>query len=479
MKQNYKIIIGLEIHVQLKTKSKMFCSCSNQAENKAPNTLVCPVCMGLPGTLPVPNQKAIEWAIKAGLALECAINQTSKFDRKNYFYPDLPKGYQISQYDLPIGEKGMFEFYSQKDSKEKSVRIRRVHIEEDAGKLMHQGKDSLVDYNRAGTPLLEIVTEPDLCDPQDTKIFLQDLRQLMRHLDISFADMEKGHLRCDANINLIFGENQATPIAEIKNLNSFKSVESALIYEAKRQFDEFSKNNNIFSKGAKTTRSWDEKAGVTKLLRSKEEEADYRYFPEPDIPNLKFDDEFLEQIKSSLPSTPKENLTWAVEVLKINIKDAKALLSDLKNFEHFKRTIELGADPQKTARLILNKYANFKSRYKIYDFEEFGIKPEYTKSASTLLSRFNNQIENSVVEEMFKTKADPEYIIKEQDYKTTNEKDTKEIISSVINENKDAVSDFKQGKGQALGFLVGAVMKKTRGQVDPKTVQKILKELLK
>ncbi|MEA3272371.1 MAG: Asp-tRNA(Asn)/Glu-tRNA(Gln) amidotransferase subunit GatB, partial [Patescibacteria group bacterium] len=333
----YEPVIGLEIHVQLKTKSKMFCSCDNGGENQSPNTTVCPICMGHPGILPVANKKAIEWSVLAGLALNCKIPDNSKFDRKNYFYPDLPKAYQISQFDEPVAIEGFLDIETptKKGRERTRIKITRAHLEEDAAKNIHgDNKDySYIDYNRCGTPLLEIVTEPDFRSPQEAKIFLQELRLIMRYLEISNADMEKGHLRCDANISLREkGKTKLNPKIEIKNLNSFKSVERALEYEIKRQ----SKLDKLPQESS--TRGWNEKKGVTEQQRTKEEAHDYRYFPEPDLPPLDLN-EMRKKMKNELPELPQTKRVRFLDEYKLTYSDAQTIIDNEALANYFEQVV--------------------------------------------------------------------------------------------------------------------------------------------
>lgn len=483
MKKEFKATIGLEIHIQLDTRSKMFCACSNVAENKLPNSVVCPVCMGMPGTLPVPNEKAIEWSIKTALALSCKINQSSKFDRKNYFYPDLPKGYQISQYDLPIGEDGNLEvvvFFKEKNKLEKfKVGIERLHLEEDAGKLTHlkDKKYSLVDFNRTGTPLMEIVTRPEIHSSIKAKAFLETLRLVVRYLGVSRADMEKGHLRCDANISLASkGSKKLGEKVEIKNLNSFRAVQRALEYEEKRQKELLNKNKKIVQE----TRGWDEKKNRTVPQRTKEEAPDYRYFPEPDIPEMNFTKEKIEEIKNQIPTLPQKIFTQFLDKYKLDFETAQALLTNKFDTFHFKKVVELGGEAKKVARLIIQKYSEFRRSYKFLDVEKFGIIPQYTLFASTLLEKFNNRIENEVLKEMFATHTHPEYIVREKGIKSiSSDKELSKIVATIIEKNPKAVQDFKAGKEKSIGFLMGQVMAKTKGQANPQKVNEILKKKLK
>lgn len=438
------IFIGLEIHIELKTKSKMFCRCQADHFGKKPNTQTCPVCLGLPGALPVANRKAIEYAIMAGMSLNCQVADFSKFDRKNYSYPDLPKGYQISQYDLPLCGEGKFE----------EIKIRRVHLEEDTGKMIHKIVDeeevSLIDFNRSGVPLLEIVTEPDIRSAKQAGDFLRKLRQNVRDLGISNADMEKGQMRCEPTVNLEIkkdGKAFYTPLAEIKNINSFKFVEKAIDYEIERQLKEFEKSGIEKKDGNKTTRGWDEKKQVTVLQREKEEAADYRYFPEPDLPPIRLSKQEIEKIKNSLPESTQDKKQKIIKAY--NLKDYPE-----KNLDILFSQKEMISLFEGTAPLVA------KERIKIEDVI--------------------NLIVNKKVDVV---KAKPEELInflKEKRMPSqVNQSKLSEIIVGTITENPETVAEFKKGKETVIEFLVGQVMSKTKGQADPNQARQILREKLK
>jgi aspartyl-tRNA(Asn)/glutamyl-tRNA(Gln) amidotransferase subunit B len=491
-------VIGLEIHAQLKTKSKMFCACDNDSEEAAPNTNVCPVCMGHPGTLPVLNEQAVRLGILASLALQAKIAPFSKFDRKNYFYPDLPKGYQISQYDCPLGVGGEMVFDCA--GKEKKVRLRRLHLEDDAGKLTHlpTGGYSLVDYNRAGTPLAEIVTEPDLRSPTEAKIFLQEIQKILRSLRVSDADMEKGQLRCDANISVRDNE-RTTAIVEIKNLNSFRSVEKALVFEEER-LRELMKSGRE-KETVKETRGWDEKGGVTVAQRSKEAAHDYRYFPEPDLPPLEIDRELVAEVKRDLPEMPRERAARFVREKNIRVADARLLAGDPALSGFFENTVsELAAwikssgdqADQNTAKVMPNlaqQVANWilseLLKYVKADdvsFADIKITPENMAEFINIVRRreINSSAAQLVLGEMYRTGQDPSQIIEEKNLRQIDDQGQMEsVVAAVIKDNPGPVQDYKSGKTNALQFLVGQVMKATQGKADPAQALKYLKEELK
>jgi len=442
----YESIIGLEIHIELGTNSKMFCCCPAAHFGQEPNTLVCPVCLGLPGALPVPNKKAVEWTVLTGLALGCQIPLFSKFDRKNYSYPDLPKGYQISQYDLPLAQGGKFRLEDKK-----IIRITRVHLEEDTGKLIHkkvEGKEvTLIDFNRSGVPLMEIVTEPDLNSIQEVKSFLQKLQQLVRYLSVSEADMEKGQMRCEPTINLkIIKGKQAyfTPLVELKNINSFRFVQKAIDYEIQRQQREFKKTGVEKQPGNKTTRGWDETKNITVLQREKEEAHDYRYFPEPDIPPIRWRDEEIKKLRNSLPELPEEKKRRLTKDYDLSDDYAEILIETQEKAHFFEETVKAGISkglkPKGIANIIVNKRLSFEK----LSPEEF--------------------IQRLAAQEK-RTKISDQELIK--------------IINEVIKENPQAVTDFKKGKTTVVEFLVGQVARKTKGQADPNQTRKLLIEKLK
>jgi aspartyl-tRNA(Asn)/glutamyl-tRNA(Gln) amidotransferase subunit B len=461
---NYKTVIGLEIHAQLKTKSKMFCGCDNNAEGKDPNTLTCPVCMGLPGVLPVTNAQAIEWTIKTGLALGSKIADFSKFDRKHYFYPDLPKGYQISQYDLPFCIGG--EVNIDINGQNKAVNLIRIHLEEDAGKLIHDGASSLVDLNRAGTPLMEIVTKPEINSPAEAKIFMQELRTILKYLNVSDADMEKGHLRCDANISIEVDGREGTP-AEIKNINSFRMLERALSFEESRQIKELESGNKI----SKETRGWDDIKGETYSQRSKEVAQDYRYFPEPDLPPFTPTRDFdLEKIKSVIPELPAEKrIKYQENGLTKADAEILSLDSDLSTYYE---NVAQNVNPKLAANWIIN------------ELKMDGILVIAPERLTELLKMLDSQeisgkIAKDVLVEMIETGKSAPEIINEKGLKQIgDEGELAQIVEKVIAQNPKVVENIKAGKTEAAGFLVGLVMKETKGQANPQIVDKLIKERL-
>jgi len=491
----YQPAIGLEIHIELNTKSKMFCSCLNDPEEKHPNVNICPICLGHPGTLPTINKEAVKKVIKTGLALNCKIPQISKFDRKNYFYPDLPKGYQISQYDAPLCIEGFLEIETRNQRPEaKKIRIRRIHLEEDTGKLIHKGNYSLVDFNRAGVPLMELVTEPDLASAKEARKFAEELQLILRYLDVSNADMEKGQLRVEANVSLQHeNPNSKTQIpkklgtkVEIKNLNSFRAVEKAIDYEIQRQ----EKILKIGKKVIQETRGWDENKGITISQREKEAAHDYRYFPEPDLPPLHFSKNYIEKIKSEISEMPQQRRERFKKEFNLRADDIEFFVRNKDLGEYFEKVIS--KFPSRVSSEKSMKFVQLAANYLITDLQgllkdvsvisgDFLITPEnFAKFIAFIADgKISSKIAKMVLEEMFKTGTDPSDIIKEKGLTTiTKESEIEEIVKKVISENQKAVTDFKKGKITALQFLIGQVMAQTQGKADPKVVEKIFKKTL-
>jgi aspartyl-tRNA(Asn)/glutamyl-tRNA(Gln) amidotransferase subunit B len=480
-------VIGLEIHVQLKTKSKMFCSCANIFGDVPPNSAICPICLGYPGTLPVPNAAAVEGVRKAGAALNCKLATKSKFDRKSYFYPDLPKGYQISQYDQPFCGKGKLAVIV--DGKEREIGITRIHLEEDAAKNIHPaGKDhTLVDYNRAGTPLIEIVTEPDIKTPAEAKVFLQELQRIMRALDISDANMEEGQLRCDANISMRkVGTKKLNPKTEVKNLNSFRNVERALEHEIKRQTklwegDEVPEH---------ATRGWDADKQKTIEQRTKEEAADYRYFPEPDIPPFSFTAEENKAIHKQLPELPPAKRDRFKRQYGLGGEQAH-LLVDAPELAHFfedvmseleqqdQERVEVNAkDIKKTVPLAANLIVR-EIRRIMAEPEKLNISAENFAEVVLLLQqgKVNKNGVTKLLDEMQRTGGDPDPLIEKLGLaQVSGEDQLLTFVKQVIEENPEVVAKIKEGKASAIQFLMGQVMAKTRGTANPKVIIELLKQ---
>lgn len=441
MEHKYTPVIGLEIHVELKTKSKMFCQCDANYFGAKPNTHVCPVCMGMPGALPVPNTTAIRWMQRVGKALNCEIAASSKFDRKHYSYPDLPKGYQISQYDEPFAVKGKVTVKNPYVKGEaKSFRITRVHMEEDTAKLSHEGSNTLVDFNRSSVPLVEIVTEPDFTSAEDVKMFLEELQVIVRYLDVSDADMEKGSMRLEPNISVRkAGLGTLPPYkVEVKNINSFRFVKEAIEYEVKRQIVLLEKGETP----KQETRGYDDVKRITYSQRSKEDAQDYRYFPEPDIPPFTFDEKYRQDIEDSLPELPPLKMERFEHELKVKEVDAFILTRDIQTADFFEKACAAlkseKIEPQAVANIIINKRVS--TSLKLEDFVSQAKELLAVKKTDTVLLEKN--------------------------------------IAEVIKQNPQVVADFKGGKQSALMFLVGQVMRLMKGQADAKTVIQTLKEKL-
>lgn len=464
-------IIGLEIHAQLNTKSKLFCNCDNDAFGAEPNTRVCPVCMGFPGMLPVLNQAALEKGTRAAAALGCEIQKFSKFDRKNYFYPDLPNGYQISQFDQPISLDGKVDI--EVEGEMIPIGITRVHLENDAGKLTHVADGTLCDYNRSGTPLVEIVTEPDLRSPEQAQILAKEIQKIVRFVGASNADMEKGMMRFDASISLRpKGEDKLYPRTEIKNLNSFSSLLKALKYELKRQTKLWNKNQ---APDGDTTVGWIDDQEVTKLLRDKESANDYRYFPEPDLPPMVFTDEEVKAIVDDIPELPMAKYQRYQSELGISDQDSLKLAEDKALSEFFESTAKLSKEPKKSANLILGVVLAQS------EWEHSEVTPEH------LADVINLQVEGSIsasaakeiVTEAMKTGESAQTIM--EDKGLEQKSDSGEIeawVDEVMQENPKVVEDIKAGKDKMIQFLMGQVMKKSKGSANPPMVMKLLKEKL-
>ncbi|HCW32314.1 MAG: aspartyl/glutamyl-tRNA(Asn/Gln) amidotransferase subunit B, aspartyl-tRNA(Asn)/glutamyl-tRNA (Gln) amidotransferase subunit B [Candidatus Peregrinibacteria bacterium GW2011_GWF2_39_17] len=475
---SYETIIGLEIHAQISTKTKMFCACDNDSFNRNPNSNVCPICMGFPGVLPVINREAIYKGIKTALALNCTIPLFSKFDRKNYFYPDLPYGYQISQYDDPISKKGAIEI-ELADGKLKTIGITRLHLENDAGKLTHVLGGSLVDYNRAGTPLMEIVSEPDLRSGVEACLFAKMVQAILRTIGSSDADMEKGMMRFDASVSTRpLGEEKLYPRAEIKNLNSFKALENAIDFESKRQIILWEKGE---PQDQQITVGWLDDRQETKLLRTKEDAADYRYFPEPDLPPLHLDKAWIETLRSELPELPLAKNKRFIKEYKISQGEALFFSQDPFLGNYFEEVAQVGGDPKLAASFIgtilggrLNREGLAFDQCKITT-SNFGQLIKLIKAGTIS----NTVAKSTVFDAMYETGESPEVIVEKNGLKQVSNVDAlEEIIKKVISENSSVVADFRSGKQKAFGFLMGQIMKSSNGQANPQLVNEILQKEL-
>ncbi|MCH2494357.1 MAG: Asp-tRNA(Asn)/Glu-tRNA(Gln) amidotransferase subunit GatB [Dehalococcoidia bacterium] len=480
---NFEAVIGLETHVQLNTNSKMFSRSSAKYQNEEPNTIVDPTSMGLPGALPVVNKKAVESAIKIGLALDCKIAENTKFDRKQYFYPDLMKGYQISQFDEPICYEGFIKI-----SKDKKIRINRVHMEEDVAKLTHiNSRDSnysLLDINRSGTPLMEIVTEPDLNSSEEVVEYIENLQKIIRYIGVGSANMEEGSFRCDANISIRErGTKKLGTKVEIKNMNRISAVADAVNYEIKRQIKATESNEKIIQE----TRGWSEEKSITISQRTKEESNDYRYFPEPDIPPLEINSDWVSEIKNELPELPNARKSKYIENLELSEYDADLLTSDVNFSDFFESVInELqknldNRDYVKYTANLMNGEFNRLLNLKSNNFDD--IKFNSSDLANLILIYFENKINNKILkivfEEMWNTGSKPEDIISSKNLGIISNTDELEsTISNIIDNNPKAVEDFKAGKEQSKKFLLGQVMRETKGQADPKVSAELINKIL-
>lgn len=468
---NYVPTIGLEIHVELKTKTKMFCSCPNESAELTPNVNTCPICLGHPGTMPTINKEAVKAVIKLGLALSGTINAQSRFSRKSYFYPDLPKGYQISQYESPFVEGGNL----------KAVRIRRIHLEEDTGRLLHaeDSKHTLVDFNRAGRPLMELVTEPDIKNPEEITAFAKELQLILRYLDISNGDMEKGEMRVEVNISLS-PDNQHGTKVELKNINSFKAAEAATRYEMERQ-------KTLLEKGKKVrqeTRGWNEVEGKTETQRSKESAHDYRYLPEPDLPPVEFADADVESLRIELPELPETKKTRLVQEYKVTKDQAFMLVEDQEMASFFENAVsELETRTENPSIELIFNYltTDLKSLLKNSGISLTLAKVNPEKFAHMIFfvqeGKLSSRLAKNLLLKMFETGEDPEVLIREGGLEIlSNQSELEVVIEEVLKENGKAVEDVKKGKESALQALIGKVMGKTSGKADPKITLELLKK---
>ena len=478
MDSRYEAVIGLEVHAQLLTKTKIFCGCSTKFGNE-PNSNVCPVCLGHPGVLPVLNKKVVEFSVLMGLATNCIINKNSVFARKNYFYPDLPKGYQISQYELPICEKGYLEI-RKKDGSKKKIGITRIHMEEDAGKSIHdQSSATLVDVNRCGVPLLEIVSEPDIRTPEEAYLYLAKMKQILLYLDICDGNMEEGSLRCDANVSIRpNGSKKLGTKTEIKNLNSFRNVERAIGYEVKRQIEAIEDGEEIIQQ----TLSWNADLNEAYPLRSKEEVHDYRYFPDPDLIPIVVDDNWNEEIRLAIPELPDSKLEKFINVYSLPFYDADVLTQSADVADYYEKVISITDDFKTASNWVMGEVLGAINEKKI-SITDFSVKPENLGKLINLIKNgtISNKIAKEIFPDMINDEKDPEEIIKEKKLvQISDESEITTIILEVLDANKTQVESYHSGNEKVYGFLVGQIMKKTRGKANPGMVNELLKkELLK
>ncbi|MEM7344068.1 MAG: Asp-tRNA(Asn)/Glu-tRNA(Gln) amidotransferase subunit GatB [Chloroflexota bacterium] len=478
----YQPIIGMEVHVELNTKSKMFCGCSAEFFGISPNTNVCPTCLAMPGTLPVINKRAVEYTIMTGLALNCDIQLHNVFARKNYFYPDLPKGYQISQYELPLCIDGYVDINPDGSDASKRIRVRRAHLEEDTGKLTHVNSHSLVDLNRAGVPLLEIVTEADINSAAEAYAYVSHLRQVVRYLGVSTGDMEKGAMRCEVNLSLMDVETgQWGTKVEVKNLNSFRSMRNAIDYEIERQTQVLNEGGEI----QQVTMGWDENRGVTVMQRVKEGDTGYRYFPEPDLPPLDLDSAWVEELKADLPELPEAKLHRYSESFGLTYKEALVLVEDRAIADYYDQVVTASADTTEvTPKLISNwisgELFRLLGEHEV-DITNIKIDPaDFVALIGLVKSKAINQnAAKKTLGVMFETGKSPKNIVKDLGLQQISDSgELVEIAQQVLADNPDAVEQFKAGKETILNFLVGQIMRATRGKANPKMAEQVLREQL-
>ena len=475
-REDYEVVMGLEVHAELSTKTKIFCSCPTEF-GAAPNTHTCPICMAMPGTLPVLNEKVVEYAVKAGLATNCTISRDSKNDRKNYFYPDLPKAYQISQYDKPLCEEGYVEIDT-KDGKKK-IRLERIHIEEDAGKLNHDefGGGSLVDLNRAGVPLIEIVSKPDLRSSEEVEQYLRKLKSILEYIEVSDCKMQEGSLRADVNVSVRKkGDEKLGTRTEMKNMNSFRSITRAIEYEVERQIDVIEDGGKI----EQETLRWDDVSGKTFPMRDKEDAQDYRYFPDPDLVAIKLSEEYIENIRNQLPELPESRKERYLNEFGLSEKDAKLITSSKYLSDLFEEATEICGNAKAVNNWIISDISRILNETEMEPIEI----PFDSKQLAKLVmlidkGTISSSIGKKVLTELFENPKDPEEIIKEKGWiQISDEGAIKEIVLKIIEANPQSVADFKGGKDKALGFLVGQAMKETKGKANPQMLNKMFLEEL-
>lgn len=476
MNNKYQVVIGLEVHAQLSTDTKIFCNCSTNFGSE-PNSNVCPVCLGHPGVLPVLNKKVVEYAVLIGFATNSTINKKSVFARKNYFYPDLPKAYQISQFELPICEHGSITV-KKSDDTIKKIGITRIHMEEDAGKSIHDhGDETLVDVNRCGVPLIEIVSEPDMHSPEEAHLYLNKIKQFVTYLDICDGNMEEGSLRCDANISLrLKGETKLGTRTEIKNMNSFRNVERALIFEIKRQTELLEEGETVVQQ----TLLWDADKNEAFSMRGKEEAHDYRYFPDPDLMPVIINDEWLNQIRSNLPELADKRENRFINEYGLPLYDAGILTSERSLADYFEDILKTTDDYKSASNWLMGEILKVVKENKL-GIQNFPIKPTHIGQLINLINKkvINNNIAKDIFPEMLKSGKAPEIIVNEKNLiQITDTAEIENVIKTIIASNPKQVEDFKAGKEKVIGFFVGLVMRKTRGKANPQIVNELLRKHL-
>lgn len=473
----WEIVMGLEVHTELATKTKIFCGCSTEFGGE-PNTHVCEICSGMPGTLPLLNKRVVEFAIRTGVATNCTITQNNKFDRKNYFYPDLPKAYQISQLYLPICRNGYIEVNT-KDGEKKKIGIHEIHMEEDAGKLIHDEFEdcTLVDYNRCGVPLLEIVSEPDFRSAEEVIDYLSKLRAILQYTGVSDCKMQEGSLRADVNLSVRpKGQTEFGTRTEMKNLNSFHAIERAIAYEAQRQIELIEDGEKVVQE----TRRWDDNKGYSYAMRSKEDAQDYKYFPEPDLPPIEISDEQIEEIKSTMPELPEEKRERYLNELGLPEYDTGIITSDIALVKFFESTLEKCDSPKDVANWIMGEVMKLLNDSATLT-ENNPLKPEALAAVINMVksNKINRGTGKKVLEKVFMDGVDPEKYVEENNLaQVTDLSALRPIIEQVIAENEKSVSEYKAGKTQAMGYIMGQAMRALKGKAPAQEVQKILKEIL-
>ncbi len=477
-RDDYEIVMGLEVHAELSTKTKIFCSCPTEF-GADPNTHVCPVCMAMPGALPVLNEKVVEYAVKAGLATNCEIAMDSKNDRKNYFYPDLPKSYQISQFDKPLCEHGYVEIEDEEENKKK-IRLTRIHIEEDAGKLNHNefGGGSLVDLNRAGVPLIEIVSEPDLRSAKEAEEYLKKLKSILEYIEVSDCKMQEGSLRADVNVSVRKkGATEYGTRTEMKNMNSFRSIVRAIEYEADRQIDILEDGGKI----EQETLRWDDVSGRTFSMRDKEDAQDYRYFPDPDLVAIRLSKEYIENIKNNLPELPESRKQRYLNEFGLSEKDSNMLTASKYLSNLFEGAEKICKNAKAVANWLLSDVSRILNE-KEMEADQIPFTAEQLAKMIVLIDKgtISSAIGKKVLEELFENPKDPEEIIKEKGWiQISDEGAIKEVVLKILEANPQSIADFKAGKDKAVGFLVGQAMKETKGKANPQMLNKMFLEELK
>ena len=471
-REDYEVVIGLEVHAELSTKTKIFCSCPTEFGGE-PNTHCCPICMAMPGTLPVLNEKVVEYAVKAGLATNCGISRDSKNDRKNYFYPDLPKSYQISQFDKPLCEKGYVEI-EDKDGQKKKIRLTRIHIEEDAGKLNHDefGGGSLVDLNRAGVPLIEIVSEPDISSSDEAEKYLRKLKSILEYIEVSDCKMQEGSFRADVNVSIRKkGDKKLGTRTEMKNMNSFRSIVRGIEYEIDRQIDVLEAGGKI----EQETLRWDDVSGKTFSMRDKEDAQDYRYFPEPDLVAIRLSDEYIEKIKNTLPELPESRKQRYLEKYNLTEREANLITASKYLSNLFEETVGKTNNPKAACNWILSDISRILNE-KEMEPNEIPFSADNLAELIKLIEKgtISSAIAKKVLEELFENPKEPSKIIEEKGWiQISDEGAIKEIVLKILEENPQSVQDYKGGKDKAIGFLVGQAMKQTKGKANPQMLNKM------